>query len=117
MMWPEGIGQVYLAPGVTDMRKSIDGLSALVSAAFELDPFSDAWFVFCGRRRDRMKILHWDCNGFWLYYRRLEKGRFQWPEKSELPLCITRRELGWLLDGLAIEQPRAHHPVKASVVV
>jgi len=55
------------------MRKSIDSLSALVTHAFDLDPFSDAWFVFCNRGRDKLKILRWDRNGFWLYYRRLEK--------------------------------------------
>ena len=106
---------VYLAPGSTDMRKSIDGLAAIVSAGFELDPFSNALFVFCGKRRDRLKILRWDCNGFWLYYRRLERGRFKWPSQSDEVLCISRRQLSWLLDGLSIEQAQSHRPVKASI--
>jgi len=117
MMETGNIIQVYLAPGATDMRKSIDGLSAIVSAVFELDPFSNAWFVFCGKRKDRLKILRWDCNGFWLYYRRLEKGRFKWPAQSDKALIISRRQLNWLLDGLSIEQASSHHPVKASIVV
>jgi len=121
MMDVENVGQVYLALGATDMRRSIDGLSAIVSAVFELNPFSNAWFVFCGKRKDRLKILRWDCNGFWLYYRRLEKGRFKWPERSEVrsdkPLSISRRQLNWLLDGLTIEQAESHRPVKASIVV
>jgi transposase len=69
--------QVYLACGSTDMRKSIDGLAAIVQEQFALSPFSTAWFVFCNRRRDKLKILHWDHAGFWLYYRRLERGTFQ----------------------------------------
>ncbi|GAC42876.1 IS66 family insertion sequence element accessory protein TnpB [Paenibacillus popilliae] len=70
---------VYLACGATDMRKSIDGLAAMVQEQFGLNPFSLALFVFCNRRRDKLKILHWDHAGFWLYYRRLERGSFQWP--------------------------------------
>jgi len=77
-----GVEKVYLAAGSTDMRKSIDGLAALVSQAFSLDPFSPCLFVFCNRQRDKIKILHWDHNGFWLYYRRLERGRFQWPKPT-----------------------------------
>jgi transposase len=117
MMEMEAPVHVYLAPGSTDMRKSIDGLSAIVSAVFELDPFSSAWFVFCGKRKDRLKILRWDCNGFWLYYRRLEKGRFQWPEQTCKTMSISRRQLNWLLDGLSIEQSSSHRSIKASVSV
>jgi transposase len=108
MLSLQSVEQVYLAPGATDLRKSIDGLSALVSAVFEMDPFSDRWFVFCNRQRDKLKILRWDHNGFWLYYRRLERG----PAVS-----ITRRQLQWLLDGLTIEQKQAHRPVHARVAV
>lgn len=117
MLNSEMAGQIYLAPGVTDLRKSIDGLSAVVSAVFELDPFSDRWFVFCNRKRDKLKILRWDHNGFWLYYRRLEKGRFKWPTETGSALSITRRQLQWLLDGLAIEQLQAHRPVHARVTI
>lgn len=105
--------RVYLALGATDMRKSIDGLAAIVSLQFKLDPFSDCFFVFCNKGRDRLKILHWDHNGFWLYYRRLEKGRFRWPKaEGKGPLAISRRELGWLLDGLTLEQSKAHLPLE-----
>ena len=110
--------QVYLACGSTDMRKSIDGLSAMVAENVELDLFSHALFVFCNRQRDKLKILFWDHNGFWLYYRRLERGRFQWPEPSaSSTLAITGRELGWLLDGLCLYQHRAHAPVTARTVI
>jgi transposase len=113
----ESARHVYLAPGATDLRKSIDGLSALVTAVFELDPFSDRWFVFCNRQRDKLKILRWDTNGFWLYYRRLERGRFKWPIQTGPALSITRRQLQWLLDGLTIEQKQAHRPVPAKIAV
>ena len=113
----EAVGQVHLAPGATDLRKSIDGLASLVSAGFALDPFSDQWFVFCNRQRNKLKILRWDYNGFWLHYRRLERGRFQWPHHSEHMLMIDRRQLQWLLDGLSVDQRQAHRQVKASVVI
>jgi transposase len=109
--------RVYLACGVTDMRKSIDGLAAIVSLEFRLDPFSESLFVFCNRGRNRLKILHWDHNGFWLYYRRLERGRFRWPQVDQVgPISISRRQLGWLLDGLTIEQAQAHREVLARKV-
>lgn len=105
---------VYLATGYTDMRKSIDALAALVSQDFELDLFSNSLFVFCNKGRDKLKILHWDHNGFWLYYRRLERGHFRWPKRvTSQTLAISRRQLGWLLDGLTLEQQKAHAPVTA----
>lgn len=109
--------RVYLACGPTDMRKSIDGLAAIVSCEFKLDPFSDCMFVFCNRGRDKLKILYWDTNGFWLYYRRLERGRFRWPEAGEnRPISISRRQLDWLLAGLTLEQVHAHREVTARKV-
>lgn len=110
--------RVYLACGSTDMRRSIDGLAALVQQSFQLDPFSPCLFVFCNRQRDRLKILHWQVNGFWLYYRRLERGRFEWPNSAEnKTIAISRRELNWLLDGLSLTQQKAHLKVSARTVV
>lgn len=110
--------QVYLACGNTDLRKSIDGLAVLVKEAFDLDPFSQCLFVFCNRNRDKLKILQWEHNGFWLFYRRLERGRFDWPatEKSDA-ISISYREFRWLLDGLSIKQNRAHKAVKERTVI
>ncbi len=117
MLTDIGNEPVFLACGVTDLRKSIDGLAAIVQLGFEKDPFAGAWFVFCNRDRDKLKMLRWDHNGFWLYYRRLEKGRFQWPTKKSdsgyVAQAITRRQLTWLLDGLTLEQKRAHPAVNA----
>lgn len=113
-----GTERVYLAAGSTDLRKSIDGLAAIVQESFRLDPFSSSLFVFCNKNRNKLKILQWDQCGFWLYYRRLEKGRFQWPKDNNTsPVAITRRELQWLLDGLPLEQKQAHVKVRASAVI
>ncbi|WP_411830244.1 IS66 family insertion sequence element accessory protein TnpB [Paenibacillus alba] len=109
--------QIYLACGTTDLRKSIDGLSAVVQERFQLDPFSTSLFVFCNKRRDKLKILQWDHAGFWLFYRRLERGTFQWPQGTHQPLTISPRELRWLLDGLSLIQRQAHLPVLAETVV
>ena len=112
------VTHVYLARGSTDLRKSIDGLAALVQEEFHLDPFSSSLFVFCNRGRDKLKILHWDHNGFWLYYRRLERGKFYWPsDSSSDPLKISPRQLRWLLDGLSLEQKQAHPAVTARIVI
>ena len=116
MLTPTEAAGVYLACGSTDLRKSIDSLAALVSQSFHLDPFSRNLFVFCNKGRDKLKILVWDHNGFWLYYRRLERGRFRWPAlDAEQTLSISRRQLSWLLDGLAWEQHQAHRPVYVRV--
>ena len=112
----QGGDTVYLACGSTDLRKSIDGLAAIVSYTYNLDLCSNTLFVFCNRSRDKIKILHWDHNGFWLYYRRLERGRFRWPaHSSEQAAPISRRQLQWLLDGLALEQRQAHKPVTVRI--
>ncbi|MCL6577428.1 IS66 family insertion sequence element accessory protein TnpB [Kyrpidia sp.] len=115
----ENPGQrVYLACGSTDLRKSIDGLAVLVKEQFELDPFSPCLFAFCNRKRDKLKILQWDHNGFWLHYRRLERGTFQWPDENPSgTLKITRRQLQWLLDGLSLNQSQAHREVTARTVL
>ncbi len=111
-------GTVYLACGSTDLRKSIDGLAVLVKEGFQLDPFSSCLFVFCNRKRDKLKILYWEHNGFWLYYRRLERGKFQWPqEPASGPVKISRRQLRWLLDGLPLHQRQAHPEEKARTVL
>ncbi len=100
--------RVYLACGSTDLRKSIDGLAALVQEGFALNHFAPALFVFCNRHRDTLKILQWEHNGFWLHYRRLEKGKFQWPTKSSTStISIDYRQLRWLLDGLSLTQRQA----------
>ena len=93
--------RVYLASGVTDLRKSVDGLSALVISTLSLDPFSGHLFLFRNRSGDRVKILVWDRSGFWVLYKRLEKGTFAWPkEASPTGVELSIGELTLLLEGL-----------------
>jgi transposase len=92
--------KIYLACGHTDLRKAINGLSALVELSFKLDPFCGAIFVFCNRSRDRLKMLEWDGDGYWLYLKRLEKGRFKWPSKGEeTTMRLSCEELEHMLEG------------------
>jgi transposase len=85
------------------MRKSINGLSGIVQDSCKLDPFSGALFVFCNRKRDRLKILEWDGDGFWLYFKRLEKGHFPWPTLDETTtMTLTGDELSILLNGTRV---------------
>lgn len=86
------------------MRKSINGLAAIVEGSFQLNPWGGAVFAFCNRTRNRLKILEWDGDGFWLYFKRLEKGRFRWPEPGEeATMTLTGEELSILLGGSKVE--------------
>ena len=100
--------RVYLAGGYTDMRKSIDGLSAVVSQQYDLNPFLPSLFLFCGRRRDRMKALFREPDGFVLIYKRLSvRGGYQWPRKQSEVRNLSWREFDWLMSGIDIDQPKA----------
>ena len=96
---------IYIAVGYTDMRKQVDGLSALVTTQFSLDPFSNSVFLFCGRNSRVIKALYWEGDGFVLLYKRLEDGRFKWPRDESEAKEITRQQFRWLLEGLAVVQP------------
>lgn len=98
---------VYLSTQPVDMRKSINGLTAIVQGNFSIDPFDGALFVFCNRQHDKIKVLQWDTDGFILYYKRREKGRFQWPTRIDTDtgtVNITQKDLDRLLSGLMMEQ-------------
>ncbi|MEY8414819.1 IS66 family insertion sequence element accessory protein TnpB [Tissierella praeacuta] len=109
--------KVFIACGHTDMRKSIDGLAAMVSGNFNLDPFQNALFLFCGRRRDRMKALFWEGDGFLLLYKRLENGAFQWPKTTEDVREITPQQYRWLMEGLTIDQKKVIQKVENKRIV
>jgi transposase len=112
-MWFGGmVLKIYLGLGETDMRKSVDGLSILVSECLGEDPFSGHMFVFCNGRRTILKILYWDRNGFCLWYKRLEKDKFAWPESEKEVKEISLRQLDWLIEGLEIEQSGAHESLE-----
>jgi len=102
-----GAEKVYIACGYTDLRRGIDGLATLVQQQFMLDPFTNTLFLFCGRRRDRIKALYWEGNGFVLLYKRLESGSFQWPRKESEAKALTAQQYRWLMEGLKTEQPKA----------
>jgi len=96
---------IYLACGKTDMRKNINGLAAVVKNSFALDPFETAIYVFCNGSRNRLKILEWDGNGFWLYLKRLERGTFQWPAANDdKTMTLTDEELYHLLASPGLTQ-------------
>lgn len=99
--------KVFLAAGATDMRKSFDGLAGLVHATLEQDPLSGHLFVFCNRRKDRLKILYFDGSGLWVFAKRLEKGTFAWPT-ADADACVALRasELALLLGGLDLAQTK-----------
>ena len=99
--------KVYLVTGYTDLRRSIDGLAMLIQGQLRLDPFSSALFLFCGRRRDRIKGLLWERDGFLLLYKRLDNGQFQWPRNETEAKLLTPQQTRWLLEGLTIDQPKA----------
>jgi transposase len=107
-MLPSGSVKVYLAVGATDMRKAIDGLSIMISQQLDFDPLSGHLFAFSNRRRNMVKILYWDRNGFCLWQKRLEKDRFRWPASAQEVVKLDRRELQWLLEGLDVCQRQAH---------
>jgi transposase len=105
--------KVYLACGKTDMRKSIDGLAAIVEANFKLNLFDGALFVFCNQRRDRLKVLAWDGDGFWLHFKRLERGHFRWPEADGAStMNLTGEELAVLLSGTRVELKLRRREIK-----
>ena len=109
--------RVYLACGYMDLRRGIDGLAGLVQTRFQLDPFQNALFLFCGRRKDRLKGLYWEGDGFVLLYKRLESGSFQWPRNGEEARQLTAQQYRWLMEGLSVEQPKAHKAVSGLSIV
>ena len=103
--------KIYLATGYTDLRKGIDGLAGIVQEQFQLDAFSDALFLFCGRRIDRIKGLYWDNDGYNLPYKRLESGRYQWPRNESELKELTAQQFRWLMEGLSIYEKKAIRPI------
>ena len=99
--------RIFVATGATDLRRSIDGLAAVVRERFGLDPLSGHLFLFRNRRGDRLKILVWDRSGFWILYKRLEQGTFAWPaDESAAPVEMRNADLLLLLSGVDLAQTR-----------
>lgn len=108
---------MFLATGFTDLRRGIDDLASIVQQQFELDPFTNTLFLFCGRRRDRIKALYWEGDGFVLLYKRLESGSFQWPRSETEVKALTPQQYRWLMEELSIDQPKAHKAVNTLEMV
>jgi len=96
---------IWIAAGATDLRRGFDGLSALVQSKLEQSPFSGHVFVFRGRRGDLIKVLWWDGDGLCLFAKRLERGRFVWPQATEGSVALTRAQLSMLLEGIDWRRP------------
>ena len=96
---------IWIAAGVTDLRRGFDGLSALVQTKLEQSPFSGHVFVFRGRGGDLIKVLWWDGDGLCLFAKRLERGRFVWPQATEGSVVLTRAQLSMLLEGIDWRRP------------
>jgi transposase len=118
MIRPGDDVDVYLCRECVDMRKSINGLSILVEQSLGLDPFSPQLFVFCNRKRDKIKILYWERTGFVLWYKRLEKNHFAWPPTGDEEIVtLTGRALNWLLDGIDVFAMQPHEEISFDTVL
>jgi len=106
----DGADHIYLALGATDFRKQQNGLASLVALKFKLDPHSGtSVFLFCNKRRNSLRALRWDGNGFILATKSLsDEMKFQWPKSQGEVRDITKRQLEWLVDGLLIDLKKAH---------
>jgi transposase len=107
--------KIYIVCGYTDMRKSIDGLAGLVQQNYQLNPFENSLYLFCGRKHDRIKALYWEGDGFILLYKRLEQGKYQWPRTPEAVRKLTTQEFRWLTEGLEIDQPKRIKKLKTDM--
>lgn len=98
--------RIYLVLGATDLRKGFDGLALLAQSVMQQDPFGGHVFVFRGRSGDRVKLLYWDGQGLCLFAKRLEQGRFVWPQVKEGSVTLTPAQLAMLLEGIDWRAPR-----------
>ena len=111
----QSISKVYIAYGATDFRKQIDSLCIEVQSKFHLNPYEKAAFIFCNKKRNSIKVLCYDKNGFILAHKKLldtEKMKFQWPRNQSEMKKITREQLNWLLSGLKINPEKCFKEIE-----
>ena len=107
MISPGSATRIFLAAGATDLRRGFDGLSELVRDRLQGDALSGHWYVFCNRRRTRIKVLYFDGSGLWLCTKRLGRGAFSWPTlDSSAVVHLTAEELALLVGGIELERAR-----------
>ena len=104
------VQKIYLVTGRTDMRKSFDGLMSIIRDTYQMDPYANAVYLYCGRKHNTLKALYFDKTGFVLMQKGRGQGRLQWPQDPSQARELTRQELRWLLEGLSINQPKALKP-------
>ncbi|MEM8562570.1 MAG: IS66 family insertion sequence element accessory protein TnpB [Pseudomonadota bacterium] len=110
MIRPGADARIHLYRDAVDMRKSINGLVAIVEAEMALDPFSAQVFIFCNRQRTLIKMVAWEGNGFVLLMKRLDKSRFQWPRSMPLSVVeLNTQQIDWLLSGYDLTVMQGHH--------
>ncbi len=114
MITPPPGTRIWIAAGVTDLRRGFDGLAALVQTQLEADPFSGHIFAFRGRRGDRIKLLWWDGDGLCLFAKRLEQGRFVWPQATSGAVALTPAQLSMWLEGIDWRRPIRTAPSHAA---
>ena len=90
----------FIRPGITDLRKAVNGLSVIIQNEMKKDPFEKAFYLFCNRDSKLLKIVYWDRTGFCLWQKRLEKARFPWPKNSDEVYEVTRDQLEMLMAGI-----------------
>jgi transposase len=110
-----GHTQIWIAAGVTDLRRGFTGLSGMVQTKLEQDPFSGHVFVFRGRRGDLIKLLWWDQDGLCLFAKKLERGRFVWPQATSGTVSLTRAQLSMLLEGIDWRRPVRTAPPQLAI--
>ncbi len=106
MITPAAGVRIWLAAGLTDMRRGFDGLAALVQQPLGQDPFSGHLFVFRGSRGDLLKIIWWDAQGACLFSKRIERGRFVWPAAKEGKVSLSASQMSMLLEGIDWRMPQ-----------
>lgn len=109
--------KIYIATGYTDMRNSIDGLASIIYHDFDLNPYENTLFIFCGRSSRKIKALYWQKDGFLLLYKRLENGKYKWPRNEQEAREITPQQYRWLMEGLSVDQTRVIQPSPQRIYV
>ena len=109
--------EIFLVVDPVDFRKSVDGLTAIIQLELQRNPLASGCYVFCNKAHDKIKLIEWDFNGFWLSYKRLESGKFKWPKSTMSVTSISRQQYDWLMNGLDIYQRDGFSEVLARKVI
>ena len=112
------VNRIYIAYGITDFRKQIHSLSSIVENTFGMNPYNKSAYIFCNKKRNSIRVLCYDKNGFILAQKTLldtEKMKFQWPRNSKELKNISKQQLNWLLSGLKVEQKTSFKDIKLDI--